>query len=83
MRTKPLTACFSASGMTARAVKETAGAVGADLHKIRPVAPYASGGRDIGKAEKSMQNHCPGTTWMQGKLINYGAAAGAKSTLGM
>ena len=37
---KVLVAYFSASGVTARAAKEIAEAVGADLYEIRPVQPY-------------------------------------------
>ena len=35
-----LVAYFSASGVTARAAKEVAGAIGADLYEIRPAEPY-------------------------------------------
>ena len=35
-----LVAYFSASGVTARAAKEIARAVGADLYEIRPAEPY-------------------------------------------
>ena len=35
-----LVAYFSASGVTARAAKEAAEAVGADLYEIRPAEPY-------------------------------------------
>ena len=37
---KTLVAYFSASGVTARAAKEIAQAVGADLYEIRPAEPY-------------------------------------------
>ena len=37
---KTLVAYFSASGVTARAAKEIADAVGADLYEIRPAEPY-------------------------------------------
>ena len=37
---KILVAYFSASGVTARAAREMAQAVGADLYEIRPVEPY-------------------------------------------
>ena len=40
---KILVAYFSASGVTARAAKEIAEAVGADLYEIRPVQPYTDG----------------------------------------
>lgn len=39
---KTLVAYFSASGVTARAAKEIAGAIGADLYEIRPAQPYTS-----------------------------------------
>ena len=35
-----LVAYFSASGVTARAAKEVAGAIGADLYEISPAEPY-------------------------------------------
>ena len=37
---KTLVAYFSASGVTARAAKEIAQAVDADLYEIRPAEPY-------------------------------------------
>lgn len=40
MGNKTLIAYFSASGVTARAAKEMAEAVGADLYEIRPKQPY-------------------------------------------
>ena len=153
---KILIAYFSASGVTARAAREMADAVGADLYEIRPAEPYTSadlnwmdkksrstlemndpacrpaiaapaenmdqydtvfvgfpvwwyveprivdtflesydfsgktlipfatsGGSDIAKAEKSLQAHCPKAAWKRGKLVNSGAAAWAKSVLGM
>lgn len=40
MGKKILIAYFSASGVTARAAKEMAEAVGADLYEIRPKQPY-------------------------------------------
>ena len=152
---KTLVAYFSASGVTARAAKQIAEAVGADLYEIRPAEPYTSadlnwmdrksrstiemndpacrpaiaepvermeqydtvfvgfpvwwyveprivdtflegydfsgktlipfatsGGSGIGKAEKSLQDHCPASSWKRGKLVNSGAAAWAKSVLG-
>ena len=152
---KILVAYFSASGVTARAAKEIAQAVDADLYEIRPAEPYTdadlnwmdkksrstremndpscrpaiaepvermeqydtvfvgfpvwwyveprivdtflegydfsgktlipfatSGGSGIGKAEKSLQDHCPAASWKRGKLVNSGAAAWAKSVLG-
>ena len=39
---KTLVAYFSASGVTARAAKQIAEAVGADLYEIRPAEPYTS-----------------------------------------
>ena len=42
MSKKILIAYFSASGVTARAAKEMANAVGADLYEIRPAEPYTS-----------------------------------------
>ena len=153
---KVLVAYFSASGVTARAAKEIAEAVGADLYEIRPVQPYTdgdlnwmdkksrstvemndpscrppiaapvenmdqydtvfvgfpiwwyveprivdtflesgdfsgktvipfatSGGSGISKAEKSLQDHCPKADWKRGKLVNSGAAAWAKSVMGL
>ena len=153
---KTLVAYFSASGVTARAAKEIADAVGADLYEIRPAEPYSqadlnwmdkksrstvemndpacrpaiagavehmeqydtvfvgfpvwwyveprivdtflegsdfsgktlipfatSGGSGIGKAEKSLRAHCPEANWKQGKLVNSGAAAWARSVLGL
>ncbi len=43
---KVLIAYFSASGVTARAAKEMAAAVGADLYEIRPAAPYTAADLD-------------------------------------
>ena len=153
---KTLVAYFSASGVTARAAREIAEAVGADLYEICPAEPYTdadlnwtdkksrstvemndtacrpaiaepvanmeqydtvflgfpiwwyveprivdtflesydfsgktvipfatSGGRGIGKAEKSLQQHCPKASWKRGKLVNSGAAAWAKAAMGM
>ena len=153
---KTLVAYFSASGVTARAAREIAEAVGADLYEICPAEPYTdadlnstdkksrstvemndtacrpaiaepvanmeqydtvflgfpiwwyveprivdtflesydfsgktvipfatSGGSGIGKAEKSLQQHCPKTSWKRGKLVNSGAAAWAKAAMGM
>ena len=42
MMSKTLVAYFSASGVTARAAKQIAEAVGADLYEIRPAEPYTS-----------------------------------------
>ena len=153
---KTLVAYFSASGVTARAAKEIADAVGADLYEIRPAEPYSqadlnwmdkksrstvemndpacrpaiagavehmeqydtvfvgfpvwwyveprivdtflesydfsgkalipfatSGGSGIGKAEKSLGARCPRASWKRGKLVNSGAAAWARSALGL
>ncbi len=46
MNKKTLIAYFSASGVTARAAKEMAEAVGADLYEIRPEQPYTSADLD-------------------------------------
>ena len=151
-----LVAYFSASGVTARAAREIADAVGADLYEIRPAEPYSqadlnwmdkksrstvemddpacrpaiagavenmeqydtvfvgfpvwwyveprivdtflerydfsgktlipfatSGGSGIGKAEESLRNHCPKADWRRGGLVNRGAAAWARSALGL
>ena len=145
---KALVVYFSASGVTARAAKEVAAAVGADLYEIRPEQPYTasdldwmdkrsrstlemndpacrpaiaepveqmeqydtvfvgfpvwwyveprivdtflesydfsgktlipfatSGGSEIGKAEKSLQEHCPDAVWKKGQLLNGSGAA--------
>ena len=153
---KTLVAYFSASGTTARAAREIADAVGADLYEIRPAEPYSSadlnwmdkksrstvemndpacrpaiaepvrdmdqydtvfvgfpiwwyveprivdtflerydlsgktvipfatsGGSGIGKAEKSLQDHCPKAAWKKGGLVNSGAAEWAKSVMGL
>ena len=50
----------------------------------RTVIPFAtSGGSGIGKAEKSLEAHCPKANWKRGKLVNSGAAAWARSVLGL
>ena len=50
----------------------------------KTLIPFAtSGGSGIGKAEKSLQDHCPKASWKRGKLVNGGAAAWAKSALGL
>ena len=140
---KILVAYFSASGVTARAAREVAGAVGADLYEIAPAQPYTdadldwrdrgsrstlemndpacrpdiaqpadnldqydtiflgfpvwwyveprivdtflerydfsgktlipfatSGGSGIGRAEQSLQAHCPSARWKKGRLLN-------------
>ena len=49
----------------------------------KTLIPFAtSGGSGIGRAEKSLQEHCPKAEWKQGKLVNSGAGAWAKSALG-
>ena len=151
-----LVAYFSASGVTARAAREIAEAVGAELYEIRPAEPYSqadlnwmdkksrstvemndpacrpaiagavenmeqydtvfvgfpvwwyveprivdtflerydfsgktlipfatSGGSGIGKAEESLREHCPKADWRRGGLVNRGAAAWARSALGL
>ena len=50
----------------------------------KTVIPFAtSGGSGISKAEKSLQDHCPKADWKRGKLVNSGAAAWAKSVMGL
>ena len=50
----------------------------------KTLIPFAtSGGSGIGKAEESLRNHCPKAGWKRGGLVNRGAAAWAKSALGM
>ena len=50
----------------------------------KTVIPFAtSGGSGIGKAEKSLRDHCPKADWKRGKLVNSGAAAWAKSVMGL
>ena len=51
----------------------------------KTVIPFAtSGGSGIGKAEKSLQAHCPGADWKKGQLLNgSGAGAWARSMLGV
>ena len=46
MNARILVAYFSASGVTARAAKEIAAAVGADLYEIRPQQPYTAADLD-------------------------------------
>ncbi len=42
----------------------------------KTLIPFAtSGGSGIEKAEKSLRAHCPGVTWMKGKLLNGTDAA--------
>ncbi len=46
--------------------------------------PFAtSGGSGIGGAEKSLREHCPRADWKRGRLVNSGAAAWARSALGL
>ena len=47
MNARILVAYFSASGVTARAAKEIAAAVGGDLHEIRPQQPYTAADLDL------------------------------------
>ena len=50
----------------------------------KTLIPFAtSGGSGIGKAEKSLRAHCPEANWKRGKLVNSGAAAWARSVLGL
>ena len=46
MSKRVLVAYFSASGVTARAAREVAEAVGADLYEIRPAQPYTDADLD-------------------------------------
>ena len=151
---KVLVAYFSASGVTARAAKEAADAVGAYLYDTRPAEIYTSadlnwmdqksrstiemndpscrpaiaeplenlaqydtiligfpiwwyveprivdtflesydfsgkrlipfatsGGSGIGRAEQSLQRHCPSADWKRGRLVNSGAAEWARHVL--
>ena len=49
----------------------------------KTMIPFAtSGGSGISRAQKSLQEHCPKAEWKQGKLVNSGAGAWAKSALG-
>ena len=42
----------------------------------KTMIPFAtSGGSGIGKAEKSLQAHCPNTSWKKGQLLNGSGAA--------
>lgn len=43
---KALVAYFSASGVTAKLAKNLAGAIGADLHEIKPEQPYTAADLD-------------------------------------
>lgn len=49
----------------------------------KTVIPFATfGGSGIGGAEMNLREHCPKADWKQGKLVNSGAGAWAKSVLG-
>ena len=42
----------------------------------KTLIPFAtSGGSGIGKAEKSLQEHCPDAVWKKGQLLNGSGAA--------
>ena len=49
----------------------------------KEMIPFAtSGGSGIGKAEKSLKDHCPAAVWKKGQLLNgAGAADWIKSIL--
>ena len=50
----------------------------------KTLIPFAtSGGSGISGAEKSLRDHCPAADWKRGKLVNSGAAAWARSVLGL
>ena len=50
----------------------------------KTVIPFAtSGGSGISGAEKRMKTICPAADWQRGKLVNSGAAAWAKSAVGL
>ena len=49
----------------------------------KTMIPFAtSGGSGIGRAEKSLREHCAKANWKQGKLVNDNAGMWAKSVLG-
>ena len=50
----------------------------------KKIVPFAtSGGSGIGKAEKSLKEHCPNAVWKKGQLLNgTGAAEWAKRMIG-
>lgn len=49
----------------------------------KTMIPFAtSGGSGIGRAEKSLREHCAKANWKQGKLVNDNAGMWAKSILG-
>ena len=54
---KTLVAYFSASGVTARAAKEIADAVGADLYEIAPAQPYTSADLEIAGTVENMDQY--------------------------
>ena len=48
----------------------------------KTLIPFAtSGGSGVGRAEKSLRGRCPKAAWQQGRLVNSGGAAWAKSVL--
>ena len=48
----------------------------------KTLIPFAtSGGSGVGRAEKSLRERCPKAAWQQGRLVNSGGAAWAKSVL--
>ena len=50
----------------------------------KTIVPFAtSGGSGISGAEKRMKTICPAADWQRGKLVNSGAAAWAKSAVGL
>lgn len=50
----------------------------------KTLIPFATSGRSgIGKAEKSLKEHCPNAVWKKGQLLNgTGAAEWAKRMIG-
>ena len=60
---KQLVAYFSASGVTARAAKELAAAIGADLYEIEPKMPYTKADLDWTNA------HSRSSVEMKGKNV--------------
>lgn len=58
---KTLVAYFSASGVTARAAKNIANEIGADLYEMRPVEPYTSADLDWTnrKSRSSVEMNAP------------------------
>lgn len=48
----------------------------------KTMVPFAtSGGSGIGRAERSVAEHCPAGTWRRGALVNSGAGAWARKAL--